>query len=208
MIKVSKVSTKSDAKPLETSHCSTIPKATLPVPDTTPNFKGGKWGGKIFALIVTAQVGALAFFGLPYAQTLAFGKSVVLKCHTYDPHDIFKGDYVAVTYDVSSKVDFSKFKSGDTAYLTLKKGAQYWEPVAATKEMPASLKADEASMKVRFNGSNNPSALVTTGIENFYVPEGKAMNFGSDNLKAEVSLAKDGMPVLKRMLMDGKEIGK
>lgn len=198
----------SEAKPLDASHSSTIPQATLPIPDTSPKFNGGNWRTKTFALIVTAQVGALAFFGLPFAQTLAFGKSVVLRCHTYDPHDVFKGDYVAVTYDVNRKVDFSDFKAGDTAYLTLKKGATYWEPVAATKEMPSSLKSDEASMKVRYNGSNNPSALITTGIERFYVPEGAATNVGSDNLQAEIALAADGMPVLKRMLMDGKEIGK
>ncbi len=198
----------SDTKSLDKSHSPTNPQATLPIPATSPKFNGGDWRMKTFALIVTAQVGALAFFGLPYANTLAFGKNVVLKCHTYDPRDMFKGDHVAVTYDMNNKLDFSKFNSGDTAYLKLKKGKSYWEPVAATKEIPTSLQQDEAAMKVRYNGTFGAASLVTTGIEKFYVPEGSAKSINSDGLTAEVALGQDGTPVLKRMLCDGKVIGK
>jgi|GEM_PF-5118298 len=196
-------------KPKENSSNSVNPRSDIiAVPDTSPKFVRNNKAAKIFALIVTAQVGALLAFGLPYAQTLAFGKNVVLKCHTYDPRDPFKGDYVAVTYDVSSKVDFKDCKSGDTVFLKLKKKSPCWEPVSASKEIPKSLTNDEAVMKVTYNGRDTGEPTVSTGIEKFYVPEGFAQSINSEGLTAEVALSNDGMPVLRRMMSDGKEIGK
>ena len=198
---------------------STIPKEnpnqraiplveSIAIPDTSPKFARRDFSAKVFALIVTTQVGALLAFGVPYAQTLAFGKTVLLKCHAYDPRDPFKGDFVQVSYDVSSKVDFKSFKSGDSVFLKLKKTATCWESVAASKAMPKNLKVDEAVMKVAYNGPDSLDQPVTTGIEKFYVAEGSAQSVSSDGLVAEVALSCDGMPVLRRMLSGGKEVGK
>ncbi len=195
-----------ETKPARTRLYSTIPRAdAIPIPETSPKFSGNNMGSKILALIVTAQVGVLFAFGMPYAQTLAFGKTVLLKCHTYDPRDMLKGDYVAITYDVGSKVHLEKFKAGETAYLTLKKQSQYWEPVAASTNMPKSLNKGEAAMKVIVNGTSG-DRQITTGIEKYYVPEGAGRSINSDGLTAEVALSADGMPVFKRLLSDGKDV--
>jgi uncharacterized membrane-anchored protein len=196
-------------KPKGNHNQSTIPPVeSIAIPDTSPRFIRRGISAKVFALIIAAQVGALFAFGVPYAQTLAFGKTVLLKCHTYDPRDPFKGDFVQVSYDVSSKVDFKKFKTGDSVFLKLKKAAACWEPVSASKEIPKDLRADEAVMKVVYNGANSPDQPISTGIEKFYVAEGTAQSVSTDGLLAEVALASDGMPVLRRMLCDGKEVGK
>lgn len=196
-------------KPKETNHSNAIPRnEAIAVPETSPPFSRNSMGVKLFALVIAAQVGTLFAFGVPYAQTLAFGKNVLLKCHTYDPRDPFKGDYVSVTYDLGAKVKFKDFKPGDTAFLTLKKGASCWEPIAANKEKPKNLKNDEAVMKVTYEAGQGAEASITTGIEKFYVPEGAGASVNSEGLTAEVALSNDGEPVLRRMLSDGKEIGK
>ncbi len=196
----------SEAKSVETSHQRRIPQAdSIAIPETSPKFSGNNKGARIFALIVTAQLGLLLAFGVPYAQTLAFGKTIVLKCHTYDPRDMLKGDYAAITYDVGSKVHLEKFKAGETAYLTLKKQATYWEPVAASQSMPKSLNKDEAAMKIIVNGTLG-DRQITTGIEKYYVPEGAARELSSNGLTAEVALSDDGMPVFKRLLSNGADV--
>lgn len=193
-----------ETKPLELSHLSASPRCdAVPIPDTGPKFPVNNMGSKIFALIITAQIGTLFAFGVPYAQTLAFGKTVTLKCHTYDPRDMFKGDYVAITYDINSKVDLSKFNPGETAYLTLKKQSAYWEPMSAGKTLPRSLKNDEVAMRVIVNEGRSS---ITTGIEKYYVPQGAADSINSEGLTAEVALSNDGMPVFKRLLSDGKDV--
>lgn len=194
-----------ETKPLEINSASANPRAdAIPIPETSPKFSGldGK-RNKIFALIIAAQIGTLFAFGLPYAQTLAFGKTVTLKCHTYDPRDMLKGDYVAITYDVDSKVNLKAFKPGETAYLTLKKKSRFWQPVSASKTLPKSLSQDEAAMRVTVNEG---LSSITTGIERYYVPEGAATQIDSEGLTAEVALSGDGMPVFKRLLSDGKDV--
>jgi len=181
----------------------------IAIPEAPPRAPGNFRKAAVFGLIVTAQVGALFAFAAPYAHTLVSGKTVNLQCHSYDPRDMFKGDYVAVTYDVGSAVtDMNKFKSGDTAFLTLKKKNPYWRAIKADKELPKSLAQDEAVMRVTVvNGEISPPSIMT-GIEKFYVPEGTGTNVNFERLSAEVSLANDGMPVLKRLISDGKEVGK
>ncbi len=196
-----------ETKPLEIERGSANPRAdAIAIPETSPKFPG--FNGKrntIFALIIAAQIGALFAFGVPYAQTLAFGKTVTLECHTYDPRDMLKGDYVAITYDIDSKVNLKSFKPGETAYLTLKKKSPCWQPVSASKTLPKSLKEDEATMRVIVNEG---LSSITTGIEKYYVPEGAAGRINSEGLTAEVALSDDGMPVFKRLLSDGKDVAK
>ncbi len=118
---------------------------------------------------------------------------------------MLKGDYVAITYDVGSKVHLEKFRAGETAYLTLKEHLPYWEPVAASAKKPKALNKDEAVMKVIVNGTSG-DRQITTGIEKYYVPEGAARSINSNGLTAEVALSDDGMPVFKRLLSDGKDV--
>jgi uncharacterized membrane-anchored protein len=193
-----------ETKPLEISRGSVNQRAeAIAIPETLPKSPGNKIRNKIFATIIAAQIGALFAFSLPYAQTLASGKTVTLKCHTYDPRDMLKGDYVAITYDIDNKVDLKAFKPGETAYLILKKKSPCWQPVSASKTLPKSLKKDEATMRVTVNEG---LSSITTGIEKYYVPEGSAAGINSEGLTAEVALSADGMPVFKRLLSDGKDV--
>ncbi|MCC7532218.1 MAG: GDYXXLXY domain-containing protein [Candidatus Melainabacteria bacterium] len=195
-----------ETKPLEIESVSANPRAdAIAIPESSLKFSGNNIRDRIFALIITAQFGALFAFGLPYAQTLAFGKTVTLKCHTYDPRDMLKGDYVAITYDIGSKVDLKAFKPGETAYLTLKKESPCWQPVSASKTLPKSLKEDEATIRVTVNQG---LSSITTGIEKYYVAEGAASRINSEDLTAEVALSEDGMPVLKHLLSGGKDVAK
>jgi uncharacterized membrane-anchored protein len=179
----------------------------IAIPVSPPRQPGGAKRAALLGLIVTAQMGALFAFAFPYAQTLAFGKTVTLQCHSYDPRDMFKGDYVAITYDVGNKVSVKDFKAGETAYLTLKKDGDYWRATKASKTLPKSLADNEAVMRATVNNGAISPPSITTGIEKFYVPEGTGNNVNFENLTAEVSLAKDGMPVLKRLLSEGKTVG-
>ena len=195
-----------ETKPLENDNLSVNPRLeAIAIPEAPPKFGGNDKRAKILALIVTAQVGALFAFGVPYAQTLAHGKNVTLQCHQYDPRDMLKGDYVAINYDLGEKYSLKDFKVGDRAYLTLKKHSPWWEAVTATKTVPKNLKTDEAVMQVVVNCKSPPS--VSAAIERYYVQEGTARNVNSQGLTAEVALSDDGLPVIKLLLSDGHIVG-
>lgn len=189
----------------ENNNESASPRSdAIAIPETSPRFPGNGKGGKFLALIVTAQVAAIFSFAVPYAQTLAFGKTVTLQCHTYDPRDIFKGDYVAINYDVCGKGSLQSFEAGDTAYMKLKRHSPFWELVSTSKTRPQSLKEDEAVMRVFVK--NKYTAM--TGIEKYYIPEGSGKEINFQGLTAEVALSNEGMPVFKRLLSDGKDVAK
>ena len=194
----------------ETDLVETTPpqlQEAIAIPVSPPRQLGSGKRAALMGLIVTAQVAALFAFAVPYAQTLAFGKTVTLECHSYDPRDMFKGDYVAMTYDVGNKVSVKDFKPGETAYFTLKKDGNFWRATKADKTLPKSLSDNEAVLKAIVNNSQISPPSIITGIEKFYVQEGTGSNVNFEKLSAEVSLAKDGMPVLKRLVSEGKTVG-
>lgn len=195
---------------LETDERNTKPvklQEAIAIPVSPPRQPGSGKRAALLGLIVSAQVAALFAFAVPYAQTLAFGKTVTLQCHSYDPRDMFKGDYVAMTFDVGNKVSVKEFKPGETAYFTLRKDGDFWRATRVGTTLPKKLAANEAVMKAVVNNGEISPPAITTGIEKFYVQEGAGNSVNFDKLSAEVSLADDGMPVLKRLVSEGKTVG-
>lgn len=67
----------------------------------------------LFILVIALQVLLLAGMVLYRERWLAGGTKVRLKTHPVDPRDLFRGDYVRLSYDISS-LDVSQLKPGET----------------------------------------------------------------------------------------------
>jgi len=179
----------------------------------------------IAALIVAfAQIGFLGWIIAGRAAVLRDGREITLKVEPIDPHDLLRGDYVSLSYEISliPVSQITNLPSGaylnaeSPLYVRVKKGADgYWHLVSATFNTP--LKAtpgpDEADIK-GIVGAGWDLALGTSvdpdyGIDRFYVPEGEGMAI-QDDMRVKpfgirIALASDGTAQIKALL-DGDKL--
>ena len=77
---------------------------------------------KRLIIALAVLIGIAGSFMLYLSFPLLTGKTVVLKTQPIDPFDVFRGQYLTISYEIS-RVNLSKgFKEGDTVYVSLKEG--------------------------------------------------------------------------------------
>lgn len=100
-------------------------------------------------LIVAAlQIAALVAMIGDRMNLLASGHEVVLPVVPIDPSDLFRGDYVTLSYDISQIQSWQftndgAFFEGDTIYVAAQPSAdpKKWEVVSISRDKPASVQA-------------------------------------------------------------------
>lgn len=160
--------------------------------------------GLVLQLAVLAAV--MALHGLP----LLMGETIRLQTVPVDPRDLFRGDYVILSYPFSLRAgELSDLVEGETVYVAL-------QPVALPPEMPAfeidsAISAThEAGALSRTPPADGPylRALVSrgqlvAGIETFYVPEGTGHVYeearNARRLVAEIKLTRWGQARVVRL---------
>jgi len=112
------------------------------------------WGLILAAIIMTALLGQIV---IERITLLSSGTEVRLATAPVDPRDIFRGDYVILTYDISRlPVDRladnpDAFTSGDRVFVTLEEDASgLWQATAIHHRQPE-MKAGAVSIKGRID---------------------------------------------------------
>lgn len=189
-------------------------------------------GGRI-VLLVALQTLVLMAILADRAVTLMTGHELVVKTVPVDPRDIFRGDYVALNYEIS-RIEVGRlegdrqFLPGDRVYVTLKPEGDDWvaetvshRPPAATSLAPEDrfLRATvdyvyEAPERTGARGGGRecpaPCTTVTLkyGIESYFVPEGtgRALEEARNDERVSVVLAvrPNGRAAIKALKLDGK----
>lgn len=121
--------------------------------------------------------------------TLHTGTPIVLETEPIDPRSLFRGDYVQLSYRIST-LHLSElspdgpFKQRERVYVVLREGDPYWGPVSIHHEQPAvtpgqvAIKGEVIAVGTRRwnRGSqgweDKDYLMVRYGIENYFVPEG------------------------------------
>jgi uncharacterized membrane-anchored protein len=159
-------------------------------------------------IVLTALLSAaLGYMIVDRASILSSDQVVVLKVKPVDPSDMFRGDYVILTYDIS-QLDTAtlegddSFRDGEHAYVTLTNQNGVWTPTAVNRAMPAHapgavvLRGDVASR----GGS---TLRVNYGIESFFVPQGQGKPIEDERQKgdvtAEIAVDTQGRGVIKSL---------
>ncbi|MBZ9668751.1 GDYXXLXY domain-containing protein [Mesorhizobium sp. ESP7-2] len=177
----------------------------------------------VIAALVLAlvQIGFLSWIIAGRAAILRNGKEVLLKIEPVDPHDLLRGDYIILGYDISrmpvkmiANIPEGKFSSDDTPIVVrLKKGADgYWTPTTAWfGKAPAPAGAEEADISGHVAAGwdlrgEGMTIAPDYGIERFYLPEGEGLAIQND-MRArpfgiKLALAADGTAQIKA-LVDG-----
>lgn len=142
--------------------------------------------------------------------TLRTGQEVLLKTQPVDPRDLFRGDYVVLTYQISNldldslQSDFKDFKNNDYIYVSLDLADGYGIPAKISKNAP------EEGLYIKGKVMNvwNGRLVIFYGIESYFVPEGKGYEIERQrgNLDVKISIDKFGNAVIKSLVVEGKEL--
>ncbi len=130
----------------------------------------------ILLLALTLQLIVLAvMIARPY-MTLATGDTILLEVVPVDPRDLFKGDYVILSYDISRPPQNgfgSRYESEEnkTIYVTIEKDedGKHWHAKNHLFEKPTGTKF----IRGRIASWNQ----IKFGIEEFYVQEGTGKTY-------------------------------
>jgi uncharacterized membrane-anchored protein len=175
-----------------------------------------------FFLAICLQVFLLlGIIGYHYGRTL--GNRVLLRIRPYDPTAPLRGDYLAITCDISSLpsslFDYSPVKEGDVVYVRLEEGKDFARPIsgkAVSRNRPTKgvfirgvlTKSGSAFLsQLPTISPDDQHVQITYGIESYFVPEGSGRNLrwnGRDY--AVIALDRDGNATLTTVYVDGKPV--
>jgi uncharacterized membrane-anchored protein len=175
--------------------------------------------GIVLAFVL--QVGLLGWIVSDRALLLQNGKEIRLAVVPVDPHDLFRGDYVALSYAISrlrnnTVAGDDVFALQDAIYVTLTQdGSGVWAASAISHAQPTNgpfLKGivfevtDESGT---CDGADKcQTYAITYNLEKFFVPEGTGRALealrNDQHVSVDVAVAADGRAALKRLLVDGE----
>lgn len=170
--------------------------------------------------LVGLQTAALFGMVADRVYTLAAGKVITLEVIPVDPTDMFRGDYVILSYKIS-RLDLSKlggdddFNADDSVRVLLAQSDGAWSAVSVHK---GQVKAAESQIlmrgKVRSLLGKTETAPgeidIDYGIESFFVPQGTGKAIEDERqagkVTADIALGSDGQAVIKALKIDGKPV--
>jgi len=165
---------------------------------------------KYFILfILIPAIVILVFLGIQLF-TFSFGQEILLKTAPVDPRDLFRGDYVTLSYEISrvelNNIPYdSNFSSGETIYAALSKEEKFWTIDSVSHTKP-NLDNNQVCMKGRVTSCFNNQVFVKWGIESYFVPEGGGALIESqrnaENTSVIVSVDCTCSSVLKELLIN------
>lgn len=177
---------------------------------------------KKFIIAIALQLVIIFIIIIFKVAVLTGGVDVVLKIEPVDPRDPLRGDYVTFGYNISSinphsAENPSEIKNGDTVYVTLREGNQYWNSTVVSIKKPVA--GIFIKGKVIGGGIESKSDIIGDigfrqdsdiriiyGIEEYFIPEGKGQGFifGDKEAVARVAVDKDGNSVLKQIYINNE----
>jgi uncharacterized membrane-anchored protein len=171
------------------------------------------------AAVALAQAAVLGWMIWQRAHLLSTGREIVLEVIPVDPRSLFRGDYVALGYDIS-RVPVTDgvppLRRGSVIYVTLQKTGDRWHPLASSTTKPENLPPDQVVIKGRVDYASAPTppatgqANVHYGIEDFFVPEGTGQDLeklvGQKKLDALIAIDDSGNAGIKGLMVEGKRV--
>jgi uncharacterized membrane-anchored protein len=178
----------------------------------------------LFLLAGFIQVALIAYLVYDRAGILRAGREVMLQTRPVDPRDLLRGDYVVLSYDISSVPagplkDTPVASRGASLYVKLAPNAEGFYQAVSVHQEPVPVSGDEVLIKARPTygdncGSSNrffcDQLQLKYGIEKYFVPQGEGREIESARNQGKVAVvvavAPGGRAAIKRLLMDGKAV--
>jgi uncharacterized membrane-anchored protein len=161
--------------------------------------------GCLWLVILGGAVGIHEF-------TLRTGQTVLLKTQPVDPRDLFRGDYVILSYEIST-LDLGTLGAGQITptqgkdvYVTLRPEGQYHSARGIHAQRPSD---GGVFLKGRVRSISGHMVRVEYGIESYFVPEGEGLvleDAAGGSLEVSAAVDRFGNAAIKALLLDGKEV--
>lgn len=172
--------------------------------------------------IAIVQTAILGYMIEGRASILRSGTDVLLKTAPVDPRDLLRGDYVILTYDISTistmSITGTRPETGEVArlHVRLKPGADGFWTVSAASFDPLAEEAGSAVLISQpvtiydWEWQNAGNLTVSYGIERFYVPEGEGRPIEDGRNQGRVSVAvrvsEDGQAQIRALMLDNEPL--
>lgn len=160
---------------------------------------------KPFLYAIALQMAVLAGLGSFNMYVLTTGRTAVLKTIPVDPWDAFRGDYLALSYDISTIKTPIQFKPGEQLFVVLSKGNPYCSVSSVSRERPP-LSSHQLVLKGRVAYVYNNEVHMHYGLERYYIPEGKGSLPNRTKPDVEVAIDQFGHSAIKQIRMNGKPL--
>ncbi len=151
----------------------------------------------VFALILTVTFSFIIFNQWP----LLFGKRIILATQPVDPFDPFRGQYMAINYEISTIDDAYEFAVKDDVYIILEADDRgIWRKIGISKTKPRSVDF----IKGEIIYINDGSATAEYGIEQYFFE--RNADLPTENITIEAAVDRSGRSKLVQMLHNGRPI--
>jgi len=139
----------------------------------------------------------IAVFIIYLSWPLMTGTEVVLDTRPVDPFDIFRGQYMAIRYDISSLPAPIDATPGDTVYVSLIQNGSVWSYAGASLSRP-----DGLFIKGRVTNVYGDTMNVEYGIEQYFFE--KSAEVPTSNITVKAKIGGDGTARIVELLQNGK----
>ncbi len=167
---------------------------------------------QVFFLLIAFQVLILLGVFGKALYPLVIGEEVKFKVLPRDPRDIFRGNYVDLTYSFNNldlltlpnDIDkTAKYRYGDVFYLELAKKGDFHEPAGVWREKPENKQFMQVIFQDTYSYDTIQSMMVNAGIESYFTEAKNALKIESLNSRdstdviVNVMVAPDGKARIK-----------
>ncbi|WP_094227204.1 GDYXXLXY domain-containing protein [Methanolobus psychrotolerans] len=167
---------------------------------------------KQLLLLMAYSLIVISLIFLPKYATLNNGKEIVLKTEPLDPRDVFRGDYVILSYEMSSlnlnetPYDYA-FMEGELIYAVLSEKETYWT-IDSISHAKTAVEDNDVCMKGIVTRNEGDTIMIEWGIESYFVPEGEGRQIQEqiENVSVIVSVDTDCSAVVKQLLLNGERL--
>jgi uncharacterized membrane-anchored protein len=144
--------------------------------------------------------GIVLIFVLYSAWPLITGKEIILATRPVDPYDLFRGQYLAINYEINSLPEISGVVVGDKVYISLEEDdSGIWRYKSASLVAPS---RDFISGTVKSIYNNNMN--IQYGIEQFFFERGAEFSTANMTIKAKISSS--GQARIVELLQNGEPL--
>ena len=177
----------------------------------------------LFATAGLVQLAIIALMVADRVRILRTGTEVMLQTAPVDPRDLLRGDYVILSYEITS------VQTGDLegkpapardyfVYVKLAPGADGFHHAVSMHTGPVPVASGEVLIRGRIHRGQNcgngnefcQTMRLEYGLESFFVPqgEGRALEEARNERKLAVvaAVAPNGRAAIKRLMLDGKPV--
>jgi uncharacterized membrane-anchored protein len=151
-------------------------------------------------VVVCVQLAVpLALAGLAEAD-LAFGDEIRLRAQPVDPLDVFRGNYVVLTYEISTLPVLGDVRRGERVCARLEESGEEWRATYADPGRPS---GTVICGRARDDAGPGEQVGIEYGIETYYASAERAREIESSIARGQlyvvVDLDEDGSARIERL---------